>query len=329
MKLLSMLFALIPTLAFAIPKDFTGFTKLADGRKLFVDYAAPKDSKPTVIVVNGLTNSTSNWIGYSMALKHDGYGVFLYDAYVMGQTLLNNPIPDAPIKYTQQVADLKELLVLLKMQGPYQLVGLSYGGGIVAAFAGKYPNLVKNMILMSPYTEFLESTKKLIRTEIAQTRQVFPLNPASDDELTDFFVRQFVYQNYPIYEPTTLENPYKLEGISRIVQGIRMYQPVDEASKLPTKVLHLWVAANDQYIPKDVFDRYWNAVPESARASYTFVNLCEHKIPEAASYFAAKWTEKILDGANEMFLGQHFDANPWTMLVIDAQGKQIDLLGGH
>ncbi|MFN8792334.1 MAG: alpha/beta fold hydrolase [Bdellovibrionales bacterium] len=310
------LLAFVP--AWSNAEGYKGLVEV-NGRKLYVDYTAPVEKKPTVVLVNGLTYSTRNWGPVARYFRGAGYGLLMFDMYGMGTTLLSNPLPTRPILYKQQAADIRALLTTLRIRGPYNLVGLSYGGGIIASFATQFPRDVANMVLFAPYTEFLEFQKNWLKTQIDVTRKMFPQNPATDEELTDFFIRQLVYTTYPLAEISSVENPYKLEGITRLVQGIRMYQPIEETRNIPARALHLVVAENDQYIPRDVFNRYWQAVPKRARASRTLVRYSEHKMPEAFPRFTYQFIKGVVDGQPLLFNGDTLAADPLTMQIKKAE----------
>jgi pimeloyl-ACP methyl ester carboxylesterase len=284
-----------------------------NGRKLYTEYTKAKNNKPTLIFVNGLTYSTKNWWRTVSPLIQEGYGIVLFDMWGMGTTLLSSPLPNGPIPYKQQVVDIKALLTKLRLRPPYNFVGLSYGGGILASYATSYPRDIKNLIMIAPYTEFLQTQKDFLLKQIKWTRQTFPANPATDEQLTDYFIRQLVYATYPLAEISSLENPFKLEGITRIVQGIRTYQPIEETRSLPRNGVHLILAENDQYIPKDIFVNYWNAIPQSAKASRVFVKFSEHKLPDVFPRFTSQLIKGIVDGQPVMFNGDTFIANPITL----------------
>lgn len=308
------LILLVSTIAWSSQSNLMGFVQV-NGKKLYVDYTPAPAGKPTIVFVNGLTYSTRNWFKTAQYVKSYGFGVLLFDMAGMGATLLSNPLPKGPILYLQQAVDLKTLLKTLKVKGPYNLVGLSYGGGILAAYATKYPRDIASLVMIAPYTEFLETQKNFIKAQISWTRKMYPHNPASDEELTDFFIRQLVYTTYPLAEISSVENPYKLEGITRIVQGIRTYQPIDEVNNLPTKSLHLVLAERDQYIPKDVFEKYWKAAPARARASRTIVKYSEHKLPDVFPRFVAQFIKGVAERQPLLFQGDTLSADPITMKI--------------
>jgi pimeloyl-ACP methyl ester carboxylesterase len=298
--------------------SFRGFVSTAPDHELFVDYVAPQQNMPTLIVLNGLTYNTTQWDQMVAPLVKSGVGVFRYDMFGMGQTMIHrlttHGAPDEIIRYEDQVEDLKKLLTVMKIRAPYNFVGLSYGGGIAIAYGTKYPQDIANLILMAPYTQALASQDVLIRKLIATNRWMYPL--LTDDQLYDMFLHQIIYATYPAAEPVIMKTPYGLEGVFRLVQGIRKFRPIDATSKLPKNV-HLMVAGNDQYITDPaVLNSYWAAVPRASKASHVIVNDSEHKIPEAVPTFAAAWIYQIIVKQNPLlFQGLDFQAHPFEGIV--------------
>ena len=306
---------------------FKGFVNVAPGRDLYVDYVPATAGQPTVILLNGLTYSTVQWDPFVKALRTKGVGVFRYDMYGMGQTLLKYaPMTDV-ILPQNQITDLKALLTNFGMAAPYNIAGLSYGGGIAAGYAALYPEDIQNLIMMSPFTEPLSSQVNMINQEIASTRLMFPYNPASDDELYDYFLKQIVYMTYPSAEPNVVDNPYILEAVFRMAQGMRNFIPLKSAASLRVKALHLMVADKDQYIPQAVFDTYWNAVPVTSRASEIHIADSEHKMDQAVPNFASDWVYQILVGNPALFQGQSFLGSPFSGVVQNASGQSLFRLG--
>lgn len=276
---------------------YKGFIKIREGRELFVDYVKPKPGQPTLIILNGLTYNTTQWDRFAAELEGKGVGLLRYDMFGMGQTLLKYAPALEVISYQDQAEDLKKLLTVMKLKGPYNFAGLSYGGGIGVAYSLVYPQDIKNLILMAPYTEPLEGQYNWIMAQIWATRQVFPYNPASDDELYDYFLHQIVYATYPQAEPVVLQSPFILEAVYRMVQGIRKFRPVDVAQQIPART-HMMIAQYDQYIPRPVLTKFWGQVPEASKGSCVIVKNSEHKIPEAVPVFSAKWVYGIIQGAS-------------------------------
>lgn len=299
------------------------FVILKNGHKLFTRYIEPQKGFPVVVFVNGLTYSTNDYTRIANELRDKGYGILLYDAYGMGRTLLENPIPDAPIDYRDQIRELDELLTILKIPAPYNMAGLSYGGGILIGYGVRYPEKVNKLFLMSPYTEVIESGKNIILKQIEWTKIFFPYNDATDEELANFYLRLFAYMNYPLTEPSVLENPFKLEGVIRLTQGITPYEPIAEAHLLPKKSVHLMIGALDQYVDKEVYDKFWVAAQGSEPCSYINVTFVEHKLPQAYPAFFARWMDATFK--KDYCAGEEYWVNPFLDYFWSETGDSFTL----
>ena len=306
----------------AISYDFEGFVRVSAQKELFVQWQKADARKPTVVLLNGLTYSTVQWNEFAQALHNHGIGVVQYDMTGMGQTLLKYaPIRDV-ITYQTQIQELKALIGKLKLTRA-NLVGLSYGGGLAIAFAGAYPQSVKNVILMAPYTEPLGTQDLWIKMQVLSTRMMFPYNPYSNDELYDYFLRMNVYTTYPQAEPVVLENPYKLEATFRMAQGVRSLDTEKSIATAPEKSVHLVIAGSDEYIDRSVLEKFWTNVPESAKASKTIILGTKHKIPENIPQFSADWVATILESTRHVQNGRIFEANSATGVVRSESGDEF------
>jgi len=292
------------------------------GEQVFVRHKEAQPGAPTLVLLNGLTYSTQQWASFAAAIERlePSFGIVLYDMRGMGKTLLQGNLPvNYSISLESQVAQLKEVMTALKLKKA-QFVGLSYGGGVAIAFAKAHPKLVGRLFLMAPFTEALENQDRLIRAQVSGNRLTFPFNPATDEELYDYFLRQFIYTTYPSSEPIVLENPFKLEAIFRMVQGIRLFKAAQIAKDMPAESVHLMVANQDQYISKAVMDRFWQAVPMRARGSRIDISFTEHKIPEAIPNFAAAWITTVM---KEDLRGE-FQGTSWAFRA-QSGSKVVDL----
>lgn len=297
------------------------FVRISADKEVFVDWDYAKPGSPTVILLNGLTYSTRNWDKLRDSLLAVGIGVLRYDMAGHGQTLLKYAPITEEVTGEQQAQDLNALLNVLKVKGPLNLVGLSYGGAIGMIYSQLFPEQVGRLILMAPFTAPLEDQDQWIRSQIWYTRKVFPFNPASDDELYDYFLRKAVYSVYPSAEPSILENPYKLESTFRLVQGVRKWRAADAIPSFPSGSVHLMIAGSDQYIRRQVMMDFWDSVPPTARGSMVVIQNSEHKIPEAVPKFAAAWIQEILRPNRVVSGGRNFTADPYTGLVEYDGGK--------
>jgi pimeloyl-ACP methyl ester carboxylesterase len=328
--LAAVLFGLLASVSFVsasqAAQTYKGFVTIAPGRALYAEYERPDAGKPTIVLLNGLTYRLGCWDRFTNFLRGHGYGILRYDPAGMGETLLKYAPATAAFPLSEQVNDLNNLLVQLRIAGPVHVVGLSYGGALGMQFAIEHADRVATLILMAPFVAPLESQDTWIKAEIVQTRILFPYNPASDDELYDFFLRQIIYATYPTAEPIVLENPYKLEATFRLVQGVRKFLAKDIAAKLPPAHTHMMIARQDQYLNNAVHDKFWSQLPAGVRASRLYIQGSEHKIPEAVPNFAASWVLRIVGGDPQISGGKTFEGNPLTG-VAETPGLKIEQLG--
>lgn len=268
--------------------------KVSSTKELYTEYYAAKAGKPTVVLLHGLTNTTHHWSKFINELKKLGYGVVCYDMEGMGQTLLRYAPIRTIIPMTTQIDDLHILLKKLRLKKPYNILGLSYGGGVAFGYSIKHPDYVNNLILMAPYTGPVEKINQFILNQVSTTRTLYPYNPYTDEQLYEYFFRQYVYATYPALEPTVLENPYKLEAVFRLSQGVGSFIPNEHVEKLnvPTTLM---IAENDQYFPASEYENFWNTFPVKSRRALIYIKNSEHKIPESQPAQAAKYLQQILE----------------------------------
>lgn len=295
--------------------DFKGFIRVRSDRELYVETIKAQPGKETVVLLNGLTYSLRQYDAFASRLQQRGLGVVRFDFDGMGQSLLRYAPSMSPYPAEQQAKDLHVLLAALKIAPPYNLVGLSYGGGIEVAYALQFPREIRRMILIAPYTEPLEGQDNWIKTQVATTRATFPLNPYSDEELYDYFLHQYVYSTYPASEPIVLENPFKLEAVYNLVRGIRKFLPVNFADKLPAGTVHMMQAVSDQYVPKEVLEKFWKKVPTASKMTRIYVYQTEHKMPEAVPDFTAAWVNFLLKGGPLTSGNREFEGFAYTKSI--------------
>jgi len=309
--MIRILLSLLCLFSFNSALSFQGFIEIEPGRSLYVDWNKPQNGKPTLILLNGLTYSTKYWRPFALELIKQGYGVLRYDPIGMGETLLKYAPIRSVIRIEDQARDLDLLTKKLGLTEKLNLLGLSYGGGLAIAFAQKYPKRIQNAILVAPYTEPLAAQDEMIRKEIDWFRKTYPSNPATNEELYSYFLRQNVYYVYPRTEPSMLENIFKPEAVFQMTEGIRQYNILEASQSFPSRSVHLILAGQDQYIPKETLNKFWEQLPVAAKASRVTLLFSEHKVPEAFPIYFSKLTKELL--SDPKFLeGKTFTANPYT-----------------
>jgi pimeloyl-ACP methyl ester carboxylesterase len=99
-----------------------------------------------VVLVHGGTIPIWTWDQQVAALSAAGFKVLTYDMYGRGYSDRPDTTYDQAL-YRQQLLELTEKLDLTQ---PFDLIGLSLGGGIVVNFTAHYPEKIRKLILISP-----------------------------------------------------------------------------------------------------------------------------------------------------------------------------------
>lgn len=104
------------------------------------------EAGPLVVLVHGGTIPMWTWDSQARALATEGFRVLRYDAFGRGYS-------DRPaVQYTQQLyrRQLNELIQRLEITTPFDLIGVSLGGGTAINFTARYPEKVRKLILIAP-----------------------------------------------------------------------------------------------------------------------------------------------------------------------------------
>ncbi|MCC7002393.1 MAG: alpha/beta hydrolase [Gemmatimonadaceae bacterium] len=107
---------------------------------------AGPDTGRTVVLVHGFSVPAYIWDSTSVALSAAGFRVIRYD--VMGRGWSDRP--DTQYDSTLFSTQLDELLDSLKVNGPVDLMGLSFGGAITAHYIATHPARVRTWTLLDP-----------------------------------------------------------------------------------------------------------------------------------------------------------------------------------
>lgn len=120
------------------------FITLTDGvTHYFLD--GPQDG-PVVVLMHGFSVASYTWERNVPALTEAGFRVLSYDLFGRGYS----DRPEGPYDMDLFVRQLDELLAALEIDQPVDLVGISMGGYISSAYANRYPERVRRMVLLAP-----------------------------------------------------------------------------------------------------------------------------------------------------------------------------------
>jgi len=106
------------------------------------------DTGRVAVLVHGFSVPAYIWDSTYRALALAGHRVIRYDLFGRGWS----DRPDGAYDGAFHSAQLGELLDSLRVTGPVDLFGLSFGGFVVAHFASTHPQRVRTLVLVDPMT---------------------------------------------------------------------------------------------------------------------------------------------------------------------------------
>ena len=226
---------------------------LSDG-SVYFNYSESSEG-PIVILVHGFSTPSYIWGPTFDFLDEKGYRVLSYDLYGRGYS--DRPDTDYTLKL--YVRQLRELILELDLgDEKINILGLSLGGPIAAAYTNNYPNDIQTITLIDPYT--LPATKK----------EIFPLNiPFIGEYITTVYLVPFMLPNSQkgdFYNPELFPDwvdryrdqlQYKgfrkaiLSTIRNMVNisGIREYELLDQ---LDIPILLIWGKEDKSILLEDI-----------------------------------------------------------------------------
>lgn len=157
------------------------FVRLSDGMTHY-EIAGP-DSGRVAVLVHGFSVPYYIWDSTAVALGAAGYRVVRYDVY--GRGLSDRP----DVTYDGALYDrqLSELLDSLRIAGPVDLMGLSYGGYVTGHFAATHRDRVRTLTLVDPVAESRQVPAFLALPVIGEWFwQVWQAPGAADGQASDF-----------------------------------------------------------------------------------------------------------------------------------------------
>jgi 3-oxoadipate enol-lactonase len=111
---------------------------LRDGRSLYFErrgFGSP------LILLNGMSQSTANWLSHARSLA-ERFTLVMYDAQGQGQS----PLGGRPVSLDGHVSDLRELVEALELESP-TLCGFSYGARVALAYTARHADEVPRLVL--------------------------------------------------------------------------------------------------------------------------------------------------------------------------------------
>ena len=121
------------------------FASLADGYTHY-ELGGPANDRPVVVLAAGFSVPYYIWDPTFKALTTAGFRVLRYDYYGRGYS----DRPSISFDDDMYVRQLDQLLKHVRIDGPIDLVGISFGGSLITSFADKYPDRVHSLVYFDP-----------------------------------------------------------------------------------------------------------------------------------------------------------------------------------
>jgi pimeloyl-ACP methyl ester carboxylesterase len=204
------------------------------------------DAAPTVLLVHGFAVPYYMWDITFEVLKENGFHVIRFDLFGRGYSDRPNVVYNGEL-FTQQIADL---LTALKIDKPVDIVGLSMGGPVVTEFTNKYPEKVRKVILIAPFSEPLNISILNVPILGEYITNVYLAPSLSKGQLEDF-LKPEEHADWP----EKFKPQMKYKGFKRaLLSTLRNYMNEDKLpvytklGKLDKDVLLIW-GENDKTTP--------------------------------------------------------------------------------
>ncbi len=179
------------------------YINLSDGMTHY-KLEGPEGGK-VVVLVHGGTVPIWTWDKQVQALNSAGFRTLTYDKYGRGYSDRPDVVYDQE-RYQKQLLELVDKLALIE---PFDVVGLSLGGGTAVNFTARYPERVRKLVLISPlinnfevpsffhipvFGEFIARIAG-VRVIVNRFVSLFANNPESE-KYTRLFVEQTTYKGF-------------------------------------------------------------------------------------------------------------------------------------
>lgn len=237
-------------------------------------YYERRGDGPALVLLNGMSQSTANWMSQTRALS-ERFEVVTYDARGQGRT----PVGDVPTTLDVHAADLLTLLDHLELSQP-ALVGFSHGARVALAFAARHPDRLSSLVLSSAGAGPDALRDAMIRAwaEILRLGGVEAMAwCALPDILGRAFLERHAGQLDAMVRATLQRN--SAEGLGRLLEGLQGYPDArDDASRVtcPTLVLG---AADDRLVAPARARALAEALDNAERVELDTLAECGHTAP--------------------------------------------------
>ncbi len=269
------------------------YVEVLDGElSLAYDWKPRRNLKNKTIFLDGVSLSFPHSQTLANSLRAKGVPLIRVDMVGTGNSLKrqwdqsgqfgrNNEIPAG--LQAEAVIDFIESI----SSNPVNLVGLSYGGGIAAIVARLRPDLIQNLMLVSPFVVDIGD----LRSGFLGTMTRFnPFMKAYvDNERNNLLTRNF-QSLLPDYLNTTPDVYF--QALHALTAGIRGYDLRRILSGVETRT-HLIVGASDEYVINHLYDESFQQVSQAYQGKHTSIEEGLHDLVQTQPDVLSQWVADI------------------------------------
>lgn len=213
-------------------------------------YAEDHGEGEALVLLNGLSQSTANWMSHTRALR-DRFRVVVYDARGQGRSSLG----DGALTLDGHVADLGAILDRLGIASAH-ICGFSHGARVALAFAAARPAQTRSLTLTSTGADADGRRRAIVESwrQIVRLGGVEALAWASIPTiLGSKFLDELDGNLEPLVRATLQRN--RSEGLAALLEGMQAYPPADADAARVTAPALLITSLEDPLVSHESAER--------------------------------------------------------------------------
>ena len=159
-------------------------------------------SGPAILILHGWGSRSDRWVKVAELLSQNNFSVFVPDLPGFGKSSM----PPTPWHTEDYCNFVEQFVQKIGLQNFY-LIGHSFGGGVAAVYAAKFPYRVKKLVLFASAVFRRKTTRKTIFKVVTSVFRVFSFVPFYG-LFRKAFYKFVVRSDYP-YASGVMKETYK------------------------------------------------------------------------------------------------------------------------